>query len=209
MKTRYTLLIAFLCLAGSQPLAALDFTLHRTRLSATEGPATGGAYISDVDSKIFLQFPDGWQVSDSPKALDLIPEKADCRVTITQVNVQTLPLDPAGRTVLLKQVVSQIPEGAKKIEALPVQEDLLPTSHWTSVEWTHRYEFFGQTMRRSVCYVNMLPGRVVQWTVVAPDAVFNAVHEEARVLMFQWFEPKRELSPEMARQYEEGKPHGT
>lgn len=188
---------------GLQPLHALDFSLRRTQLAATEGPSTAGAYITDGDSKIFLQIPRTWKVSDSPKALDILPDKANCRVTVSQVNAKTLALDAPGRELLQKQVVSQIPEGAKQVEALPVTEGLLPTSHWTSIEWTYRYEFFGQTIRRSVCYVNMLPGRVVQWSVTAPDDVFDAVHEQARVLMFQWFEPKKEMAPEQAKAYEE------
>lgn len=208
MKIRVPLALALLFLATGQPLMALDFTL-RHMMVKSEGPSLAGSYITDGDNKIFLQIPDHWKASDSPAALDLIPDKPGCHVAISQVKGTALPLDAAGKELLGKQVLGQIPKGATKVETLPILDGLLPTGHWTSAEWTYRYEFFGQTMRYSVCYVNMLPGRIVQWSVTAPDALFDAVHEQARVLMFQWFEPKRELSPEMAREYEQGTMHGS
>ena len=129
-------------------------------------------------------------------------------MNVSQVRVQALPLDAAGKAVLQKQAESQISKRAVKITAPPVGNNVLPVNGWTSVEFTYRYELFGQPVRRSVCFINMLPERVVQWSVVAPDEAFDSVHEDARVLMFHWFEPRRELSPEMARQYENGEAHG-
>ena len=207
MKTRLPVAIALLSLAASHSLRAIDFTLRRFG-AATEGTSLSTSYITDGDNKIMLRIPADWKAVDGPAGLDLTPTKPGSDVNISQVNVQALPLDAGGKSALQKQAEGQIPKGALKITALPVGDNVLPVDGWKSVEFTYRYELFGQSMRRSVCYINMLPGRVVQWTVAAPDESFDAVHEDARVLMFHWFEPKRELSPEMARQYEAGELHG-
>ena len=207
MKIRSRLAIALCGLAAYQPLHALDFTLRQMTVGS-EGMSLATSYITDGDNKIMLRIPRDWKATDGPGALDLTPTKPGSDVNISQVRAQELPLDAAGKATLLKQAEAQIPKGAVKITALPATENVLPIHHWTSVEFTYHYELFGQAMRRSVCYINMLPGRVVQWSVVAPDDAFDAVHEESRVLMFHWFEPKRELAPDMARQYEEGTVHG-
>ena len=207
MKIHPSLPFALFCLAVSQPSHALDFTLRRMN-GAPEGTSLSSSYITDGDNKILLRIPADWKAVDSPASLELIPAKPGCDVKISQVSAQALPLDAAGVATLQKQAESQIPKGAVKTTALPVANNVLPVYAWTSVEFTYRYEIFNQPMRRSVCYINMLPGRVVQWSVVAPDESFDAVHEGARVLMFHWFEPKRELPPEMARKYEAGEPQG-
>ena len=59
-------------------------------------------------------------------------------------------------------------------------------------------------MRRSVLYINMIPGRVVQVSVTATPENFEKVHEKVRQFMFNWFEPKRDLNRDAAREYEEG-----
>ena len=203
MKLRYLWTAILASTLGNFPARAIDFTLRNMNV-ASEGMTLSSSYITDGDNKIMLRIPGGWKANDSPAALVLIPAQANSQVTLAQVHVQALPLDPAGQDALAKEVLKSIPSSAKKVEAQPVQNDVLPIRGWTSVELVYRYELFGQSMRRSVVFINMLPGRVVQWTTAAPDAVFDAVHEQARVLMFNWFEPKRELSPKMAREYEEG-----
>ncbi len=202
-------LVALSLVAGASTAEALDFTLRQMNV-ASEGMSMSSSYITDGDNKIMLRIPNSWKASDSPAALDLVPDQAGSSVNITQVKTKDLlPLDAGSKQNLLKEVTAQIPGGAKKVEALPEVTDLLPIYKWTSVEFAHRYEFFGQTVRRGVLFVNMQPGRVVRVTITAPDKDFDNIHEQTRVMMYHWFEPKRELAPEMARQYEEGKPFGT
>ena len=210
MKTSGSLLVlALACGLGASPARALDFTLRTTNIRA-EALSQGATYITDGDSKIMLVIPNKWKVADSPTGLDMAPEQAGSRVTLSQVSgAPSLPLDAGGKAELLKRVVAQLPGGAEHVEALPPADNLLPIFHWTSVEFSHRYDFYGQKLRRSVIYVNMLPGRVVQMTVVAPDAVFDEVHNQARLILSNWFEPKRDLPPDLAREYESGKVGGS
>ena len=103
-----------------------------------------------------------------------------------------------------KSAQAAIPNGAKNIKPVAEVKDLVPVFGWKSFEVTYQYEFFGQDLQRSMLYINMFPGRVVQVSVTATVADFEKVHEQTRKLMVGWFEPKRDLSPDQARDYEEG-----
>ncbi len=196
--------VALLSAVWSAPLFALDFTLkHQGGLA--DGAKSDNAYITDGSNKIFLRIPNTWKVSDSAQALDLIPQQSGSRVVIEQVSgKQALAFDAAGQHELDTNAGKTLPAGSKNVTELPPRTDLLPIFGWTTLEICHRYEFYGQGMRRGILYVNMIPGRVVQVTVTAPDAVFDAVHEQMRLVMSGWFEPKRDLPPDLARKYEEG-----
>ena len=124
---------------------------------------------------------------------------------ISQVHgPQALPLDPPGLDALRKSAQAALPEGSKDVKAAGEANDLLPIFGWKSFEVTFEYEFYGQQMRQSTLYVNMIPGRVVRVNVTALATDFDKVHEKMRKLMYGWFEPSRDLSPEEARQYESG-----
>ena len=195
---RFPTLGLFALAAWSCPAAsALDFTLHRGQMSA-DGASVDSTYLLDGDSKIFLRIPRAWQVSDSPGGLDLIPNVSDCHVKIENVpGVQALPLDEAGKVALRKQIDGSVPGGAKNTTALPDADNSLAIYGWKN-------DFFGQTICQSMMFINMRPGRVVRVTVSAPKADYEAIDNAARVLMFSWFEPSKDLSKETARKLEEG-----
>ncbi len=196
--------VALLGAVCTPSLFALDFTMKHQGGSA-DGTKTDNAYITDGPNKIFLHIPPTWKVSDSAHALDCILPQGGSRVVIEQVSgKQAMALDAAGRSELDTNAGKTLPSGARNVTELPPRTDLLPVFGWTTLELCHRYEFFGQAMRRGILYINMIPGRVVQVTVTAPDAVFDEVHEQMRLLMSGWFEPKRDLPPDLARKYEDG-----
>ncbi len=203
-RLRLSLATALLSAVCSSPLLALDFTLKHQGGSA-DGAPSDNTYITDGPNKIFMRFPNTWKVSDSAHALDCIPPQGGSRVVIEQVGgKQAVALDAAGRSELGANVGKTLPSGARNVMELPARTDLLPVFGWTTLELSHRYEFYGQVMRRSVLYVNMIPGRVVQVTVTAPDAAFDDVHEQMRLILSGWFEPKRDLPPGLAQKYEDG-----
>lgn len=200
-----------LVLLGSAPAAraTLDFNLA-TKHGPAQTPDPENRYITDGDNHIYLRIPRDWKAVSSAERLQFLPPQTSSEVQISQVRgVQALPLDPAGLAALRKDAQARLPEGAKNIQAAGEVSDLLPVFGWKSFEVTFQYEFYGQPMQRSLLYVNMVPGRVVQVSVTAAVADFEAVHERARKLMFGWFEPKRDLSPEAARQYEAGEYTGS
>ena len=134
-----------------------------------------------------------------------LPEQASSHVQISQIGgVQAVPLDPTGLTVLRKQAQAALPAGAKNIKMTGEINDLLPVFGWKSFEVTFDYEFYGQQLRQSTLYINMIPGRVIQVDVTALATDFDNIHERMRKMMFGWFEPSRDLSPDEARQYENG-----
>lgn len=195
-----------LALLGTIPAAraTIDFTLA-TKHGPPGSPDPENRYITDGENHIYMRIPHDWKAVSTPERLEFIPPQVSSQVQIGQLRgVQALPLTPEGLAALRKDAQARLPEGSKNIQATDEVNDLLPVFGWKSFEVTFQYEFFGQQMKRSTLYVNMIPGRVVQVSVTATVADFEAIHEQMRKLMFGWFEPKRDLTPEAARQYEAG-----
>ncbi len=210
MKNRIAAALALALLGSAIPAPAnINFTLA-TKHGSPESPDPENRYITDGENHIYLRIPRDWKATSSAERLEFMPPQTGSHVQISQVpGVQALPLDPAGLAALRKDAQARLPEGAKNIHAAGEENDLLPVFGWKSFEVTFEYEFYGQQMRRSMLYVNMIPGRVVQVSVTAVAADFENVHEKLRKLMFGWFEPNRDLPPEQARQYEAGEIRGS
>ena len=182
--------------------AELDFTLkHKTMTN--DGLPMDNPYIADGASRIFLQLPNLWKTFDGPAGIDFIPNVPDSKVRLESVKgSKPLTVDQAGARDLLAKVGSQVPEGGKAVELLPVEMNALPIFNWQTMEVTVNYELFGQKMRRSILHAQMMPGRTVELTVVAPDADFLRVHKEARHILSSWFEPTRDLPPDLLQKFD-------
>ena len=204
MKTWKLAGFALLVTVAGPVWAGLDFTLQHKVLPA-DGLSLVKPYITDGESKIFLSIPANWKALGGGAALDFIPDTADsgARLGLYQ-GAKPLTIDAAGGQDLLGQVTSQLPPDAKNAKVLGVDIDPLSIFGWRTLEVTLSYEYFGVTMRRSVMYLNMLPGRLVQLSVVAPDTDFNKVHKQARQILTSWFEPNRDLPPDLQEKYGAG-----
>ena len=206
MKTPRVLFLALGFLAFAAPArAGIDFTLQSKHEGAA-APDPDNRFITDGDNHIYLRIPRGWTATGGGNKLVFLPDQPSSEVQISQVQgAAALPLDAPGLAVLRKSAQASLPQGAKNIKPAGETNDLLPLFGWKSFEVTFDYEFFGQQMRRSTLYINMVPGRVVQVNVTSTTLDFDQVHEKMRKLMFGWFEPNRDLSPQEAKDYEEGK----
>ena len=188
-------------LAAAPADAALDFTLQHKEIAA-DGIEVDGAYITDGPSKIFLRILPTWKAFNTAQSLDCIPDTANSKVRLENfAGSKLLTIDQTGGLELQQLATAQLPGDAKKVVALPIELNPLPLYGWKTLEATFRYEYFGQPVRRSVLYVSMIPGRVVELTVTAPDADFDKVHKQARQLLGSWFEPSRDLPPDLQRKY--------
>ena len=204
MKTTRLLASVLAALSAATPLrAGIDFTLHSRQTEAASG--SENQYITDGDNHIYLHVPHGWSANGGGGQLVLVPDKPSSEVLIRQLGgAPALPLDATGLATLRKTAQAALPQGSKDIKQTGEINDLLPVFGWKSFEVTFDYNFFGQQMRRSFLYINMIPGRVVAVQVTSTASDFDEVHEKARKLMFGWFEPNRDLTPDAAREYEAG-----
>ena len=200
MKSSLSSLLVLL-LAAAPSRAALDFTVQHKALPA-DGIEVDGAYITDGSSKIFLRILPTWKVFNTAQALDCIPDTANSKVRLEPYEgSKLLTIDQAGGLELQQLATGLLPNDARNVVAQPVELNPLPLFGWSTLEVTFRYEYFGQPVRRSVMYVSMIPGRVVQLTVTAPEADFGKVHKQARQLLGSWFEPSRDLPPDLQLKY--------
>lgn len=196
----FSLLVVMSSLAAPAR-ATLDFTLQHESIEA-DGASIKGAYITDGQSKIFLRISAAWHVFNNAQALECLPETANSKIRLEHFpGVKPLTIDQAGARDLQQLATGQVPADAKGMVVMPAELNPLPLYGWNTLEVVFRYEYFGQPVRRSVMYVGMLPGRLVQLTVTAPDADFDKVHKQARQMLGSWFEPSRDLPPDLQSKY--------
>ncbi len=191
-----------LVLTAATASAEVDFTLQR-RAMQTDAIAVDKPYITDGASKIYLQYPGNWQVFDGADGLDFTPNGSNARIRLGRYQGSELTIDEAGARALLQQINARVPKEATNVVALPANYNPLPLFGWTDLEVTVRYDFYGQTVRQSLMYVHMKPGRLIEFSMTAPDKEFEGLYRPARSVLSSWFEPSRDLPPELARQYEE------
>ena len=203
MKAFFALSLALL-LTARVAMAGLDFTLQHKALPA-DGLSLEKPYITDGISKIFLTLPYNWQVNGGGAGLECIPETAGASVRLGNYQgSKLLTIDQAGGEDLLAQLTGQLPSDAKNAKVVSLDLNPLSIFGWQTMEVTLRYDYFGQTLRRSLMYLNMRPGRVVQLTVIAPEADFDKVHKQARQILSSWFEPSHDLPPDLQQKYDAG-----
>ena len=205
MKTPLRFLLTALAagLAAAPSARALDFTLQRIQ-AANGSMQLTKTYFTDGDSKIFIDIPADWKVTDSPASLDCLPPRGSSRVVIEQAGSKPWAFDEPGKIALRKRVADSIPAGAKAVEPLPEQADIVPLSGWSSLEMANSYEFFGQKMHRAVLFFNLPEKRVWQVTITAPEADFKDLHEQTRVMLYDLFEPNKMLSGDALQRYQNG-----
>ena len=200
MKTSPWCLLALL-FAVSPAAAELDFTVQHESMVADAIPVNG-TYITDGNSRIYLRIMANWKVFNDAQTLECLPDTANSKLRLEHFSgPKLLTIDQAGARELQQLAATQILPDAKNVVALPPELNPLPLFGWNTLEVAHRYDYFGAPMRRSVMYVSMMPGRVVQLTVTAPDTDFDKVHKEARKFLGSWFEPSRDLPPDLQRKY--------
>ena len=204
MKTLCLSALAALVLLPASAPAEIDFVLQH-RVMTADANSFSQPYITDGGSKIYLGFPGTWRALDSAEALELTPDVANSSVRLTRHQGKILTIDEAGGRQLLQQVIAQLPKDAKNVTSSPVEINPFPISNWTDLQATVSYELFGQTFRRSTMYVNMRPGRVVEFTLTALDADYEKLYRPARAVLASFFEPSNDLPPELAKKYEQGR----
>ena len=202
MKVPCSLLILPLLVGNAAPLRAIDFTLHR-RLAVADAVAVERAFVLDKESKIYLHLPAKWIVADSPQALNFTPDRVQSCVRLEQVSeAKSLPLDEVNRAFLRRRMSCAPLPGATRITTLWEKRDTLAILDWRSFEITQSYEFNGQAFRRCALYLDLGHERVVQLSVYAAEKDFDEIHAETVRLMSSWFEPSKDLPPDLARAYE-------
>ena len=196
MKTfSLSVLAALVFLPGSAP-ADIDFTLQRQTTNA-DAVSANQPYVTDGPIKIFLQFPNTWHAHDNGQGLELIPTVANASVRLENYHGPELTIDDAGARQLLQQVVAGLSKDAKNVTAYPVECNPFPILGWKDLQVIVRYELFGQTYRRSTMYVQMSPGRTVNFSLIALDTDFDKLYKPARAVLASFFEVDSGASPDL------------
>ena len=188
MKTLVAALAVW-TLAGAVPRAeALDFVLH-TKNVEEDGFTKEQLYVrNDERSDVLLNLPARWVRTDGPATLTLMPP--DVRNSL--VRVEKSPLAPntefreAGLETYRRRAQADIPQGATTVQCQEEHENPLPVFGWKDHEFLFTYDFFGQTYKRSVVFINLNAREQIMLTCVAPAEGFDAVRDAGFEVLRSW-----------------------
>lgn len=168
---------------------ALDMTL-RTESFQQDGLPGSRTYLDAGASRVYLSVPPTWAVkSNDPAAITLNPEVCpEAVVRLESADVPGFTPDDKGGADLQARAARLLPEGAKEIKLMRTLPNVLPIAGWKSWETIYDYNFFGQTLRQSILYLDAGQGRVVRLVVQAPQSAFTRVYPSARGMVLTWHE---------------------
>ena len=85
-----------------------------------------------------------------------------------------------------RAAMANVPPGAATVHVAEEHDMPLPVFHWRDYEFTIDYEFFGQSFRRSVLYVDLNAKEQLIVTCVAPRTDFDQIHDATGNLLRSW-----------------------
>ena len=170
------------------PVRGLDFRLHATTVQEDGQPREQLSFRADAGTEVAIALPGGWARADDVGSLTLTPP----RITNGMVRIERSALTPAvafrdaGLDTYRQRVLAGIPQGAAEIKASGDADDPLPIFGWKSHEWTVDYDFFGQSYRRSVLFLNLNAREQLMLTTVSLRADFDPVHAAGLDVLRSW-----------------------
>ena len=178
--------------AGSSLLAApsraLDFQLHPTTTVDDGFTHEHSCFRYDDRSDMQIDLPRGWHTTADAGSITTVAPDASGAL----IRIEKSPLTPAtlfrdaGLDVYRQRVLAGIPQGATNTRIVTEKADPLPIFGWKDYEFTVSYDFFGQSLRRSVVFVNLNPKEQILMTVSAGQSEFDKVRGQGMTVMQSW-----------------------
>ncbi len=179
---------------------ALDFT-PRYAESVQDGYPVKRLYFSDRDQRIYLSVPNTWRVSGNGQRGTLIPEKlsqASVLLENSPFNAKN-SFDAEGLELYRKAAFGLVPAGASTIQVDYEKTNAVPINGWSSFEMAFSYNFYGQSFRRSVCFINIDKEKQVRFSVEGHKDYFDKLSQQAHATLASWFAPSPELEAVLQR----------
>ena len=191
MKTPLKRLLALVpaILVGGVPHAvALDFIIH-TMSVEEDGFTKEQAYVSnDTRTNVLLSLPPRWNRVDEAASLTLTP--ADAHNSLVRLEKSSLapdtPFSDKGLDTYRRRAQAGVPQGATDLQCAQERDNPLPIFSWKDHEFIFTYEFFGQSYRRSVLFIDLNAREQLMLTCVAPADQFERVHDAGLEMMRSW-----------------------
>ncbi len=191
MKTRTFLLSAawLAGLSGASPRArALDFEVHAMTV-AEDGFTHEQLYVhNDARTNVLLTFPSGWHRTEEAASLTLTPP--DSNNSLVRLEKSSLTPDTTfadkGLEVYRRRAQAGVPQGATGVQCVEEHDNPLPIFGWKDHEFVFSYEFFGQSYKRSVLFVDLNAREQLVLTCVAAADQFEPVRAAGLDVLRSW-----------------------
>ena len=188
MNTRLAFALTFALAAFAPRSGALDFVVHAKNVQE-DGFTKEQLYVhNDARSDVLLNLPIEWVRTDSSASLTLVPP--DVRNSLVRVEKSALAPDTefrdAGLDAYRRHAQAGIPQGATGVQCREEHENPLPIFGWKDHEFVFTYDFFGQSYKRGVVFVNLNAREQIMLTCVAPAEGFDAVRAAGLDVLRSW-----------------------
>ena len=182
--------VALLCgtLLLAVPCRALDFRLHEVKTEDDGFTHVHSCFRYDDRTEIMIDLPRHWSVTDDVSSISAVPPGG--ANTLLRIAKSPFPSNASFQKADLDayraQVLAGVPQGSVNVRVLEEKADPLPVFGWKDYQFTMAYDFFGQSFRRSVLFINLNPKEQLMVTVVAGQADFDKVYEASMDVMRSW-----------------------
>ena len=184
-------LLAVVVAGGSflaAPSRALDFQLHPTTTVDDGFTHEHSCFSYDDRSDMQIDLPRGWRTTADASSINSVPPDASgalIRIEKSSLAPDT-PFRDAGLDVYRRRALAGVPQGAANIKIVAEKADPLPIFGWKDYEFTVSYDFFGQSLSRSVVFINLNPKQQILMTVSATQGDFDKVRGQGMTVMQSW-----------------------
>jgi hypothetical protein len=147
-----------------------------------------GCFSYDEHSDMLIDLPRGWTTTaDSGSITCVAPNASAAMIRIEKSAVApNVAFHDNDLEQYRRRVLSGVPEGAVNTRIVAEKADPLPIFGWKDYEFTLAYDFFGQSLRRSVAFINLNPKQQITVTIVATQSDFDTVHGQGMTVMQSW-----------------------
>ena len=96
------------------------------------------------------------------------------------------PFIDQGLDTYRRRAQASVPQGATDVACAQERDNPLPIFGWKDHEFIFTYEFFGQSYKRSVLFVDLNAREQIVLTCVAPAGQFDPVREAGMDVLRSW-----------------------
>lgn len=172
--------------------AAVDFTPRFVEIT-NDGYTTRALSLRRDAQTVFLTTPPSWTVSGNPASLTLVcPDIPQAQIVLGAPTVlpppPTAEFDPKwveeARAKLLKSLPKEAVDTTVENHPQPIN-----FNGWKTYELTVNYNYFGDRLQKSVCFIRLRTGESVELTALARKGNFEQVHGFAMQMAGSWTAP--------------------
>ena len=167
---------------------ALSFDLQRLTYKE-DGFTREQTYFPDgAVGNIYITFPPTWVVTAGGSTLKLTnPASPNSAILLEKSTYSPdLAFKDASLDTYRKSALAQLPNGSTAIQVAEEHLNPLPIFGWRDYEVVVDYDFYGQSFRRSVLYLDLNTKEQVAMTTLATKTDFAHTHDVALDLLRSW-----------------------